>query len=1017
MSLAQILTFFLLIGLVGASFGVSYSIAKKKYAQPVDCKPQDEWSAWSKCTRDCAGGQQYSTRSIAQMPLFGGQPCTTEQLLRSQSCPEYESVPCGQPCKPGNPNSYFWAPCPPCRKGDTQPVQYKIVPPAQTATYMGVDCKVDDVFFYRECEDDVPLCPPDIDCEIVPYTTSSCNVPCGSGTQLVFSSISQFPQGNGAPCQLENLIVEQSCYTTSCDCDALPWSNVWSDCNAACGPGVSVMIREPDPMLPNDGWCPYVSITSCTYGQCVPQANSPPECVAPSTDLVQSLCYLSCAGYPLPELDPSLCSVTAEMIANICGGASGWGAGYAGGSFDASGQAQESFLAYGLNDCVEPQDCSLSTWSDFGQCSRPTCSSNWPLGGTRTRVRTIVSPGNAGGVPCTALVYIDREPCNNQVPVSYTAFNTATEEYVQSVSSPECDAPYCSVSAFYSVSGFLGGCGNTCSQTWMRSITEFNDIELCPALPSYYVSVSTCCGSNPSFPSAQCGSLSSCTSCEWLSYQSLLNVFPNPLACPYNSAILSTKSIDMPLVQETNKPNENCNLNLPCEFNLTDTSSMSPFSCSSFFTICSAFPDGCPVGCDNLICSGHGTCIQKESGGTCSCNEGFSGEACEFFSATCPVASVSGLVCNGMGVCTSVSGPQGNTYSCVCNVSADTTPDCTGEATSWCWVYGEVEGKIMSSQFSYGRISKLLGALPIVTSDAYTFTEVDCTQLAIRARSSLTTLPSQRYLRKVSAAPIAFGQNAAELDHGNVSVYSITSYGLSGRVRGFVPTTLVSNLGLRQCASYLPTPIGTEANPPITSEQFVQLVTGPIISERFIQRYVPGSAPPLCESIFEVTEFDNQIAEQEAEQVVVPQQPPAPPYVQPFELYKLDFSSFFGEFDEYTGLTPFYLQPTFQQFGANVVAQIEEDGFLTTKSVPNILASLPLLQEGDAIQLAVEGGGQDPDFLYTVSSSIQNKVVYLPSWTNNQLMILVDGYAQFQLANLTSGSSALKGYMVQGTPL
>jgi len=59
---------------------------KKKCNQmkcPVDCK-MSEWSAWSKCTKECEGGSQSKTRSILTEPKNGGNAC--EGVSSSQSC-------------------------------------------------------------------------------------------------------------------------------------------------------------------------------------------------------------------------------------------------------------------------------------------------------------------------------------------------------------------------------------------------------------------------------------------------------------------------------------------------------------------------------------------------------------------------------------------------------------------------------------------------------------------------------------------------------------------------------------------------------------------------------------------------------------------------------------------------------------------------------------------------------------------------------------------------------------------
>mmetsp|Transcript_63572 Transcript_63572/g.151635 ORF Transcript_63572/g.151635 Transcript_63572/m.151635 type:complete len:826 (+) Transcript_63572:40-2517(+) len=50
---------------------------------PVDCT-LSEWSAWSKCSSDCGGGDQYRTRSVERVGLYGGLKC--DSTMQAQAC-------------------------------------------------------------------------------------------------------------------------------------------------------------------------------------------------------------------------------------------------------------------------------------------------------------------------------------------------------------------------------------------------------------------------------------------------------------------------------------------------------------------------------------------------------------------------------------------------------------------------------------------------------------------------------------------------------------------------------------------------------------------------------------------------------------------------------------------------------------------------------------------------------------------------------------------------------------------
>jgi len=77
-------------------------------ACPIDCTMGD-WSGWSKCSKDCGGGQQGRSRPVEQDALFGGKECpgtSEERLCNTDSC-DQDCVlsdwggwgPCSKACK------------------------------------------------------------------------------------------------------------------------------------------------------------------------------------------------------------------------------------------------------------------------------------------------------------------------------------------------------------------------------------------------------------------------------------------------------------------------------------------------------------------------------------------------------------------------------------------------------------------------------------------------------------------------------------------------------------------------------------------------------------------------------------------------------------------------------------------------------------------------------------------------------------------------------------------------------
>lgn len=820
------LEIFIIVLLVGAAvFGFMFKVSNAQFSKKRDCQPEKAWSEWGKCTQDCEGGWQFRTRSVLALPANGGAQCSQSDLLQSQSCNTL--VPCGQNCRPGNPSDFQWYPCPTCAEGNVQPVQWKIVPPLQTATYGGQDCEIDQVLLVRSCEGFIPPCPPNIDCQLKPYFIGPCSVPCGSGTQFVFSSISVFPSGNGAECPFDKLVTQQSCFLGPCNCDQLTWSGSWSECNAACGPGVQIMMRDPQPGAA-DALCPYFSISECQLAEC-PNLT----CTAPSIDFVQAVCYLLCKGFSLEQLDldPNIC-MSDEILNAVCG-------------FN-NPQVTQTSTWLGLNNCAAPLDCSLSSWSSFGSCSLPNCQLEAPYGGTQTRVRTIVNPGNSGGIPCVNQIFIDTQPCNNSVNVSYSAWNTASNTFVASVSTPTCSISDCEISQWYSVTGFLGGCGATCTQVWNRSITNPGSFPAaCPTDPNFYVGTSTCCGFPPDVSPSPggCGTLPTCTVCEWLTWTSL------SLNCP--SEIITPKSItiDAPLIQDSNKPGPSCfALGSQCSWDtiVATNPTWSQFSCSSFIKSC-AGTGPCPIGCDGFVCSHHGFASKTTySGGivscTCVCDPGFTGTACETALPRCPIASVSGLECNGLGSCNNLL-----PFTCSCNNPNDTTPDCTGSSTSWCWIYGVIDGNLNpTSALQVNTVRKLLGAIPIASTTNFTFTEQMC--LSISEFGSL----SANSLTVVQPQPVLFGMNAPFGITNTIPATNIKRMFLQTTVSSAPPKTLVT-----QNTTSFPASVTHFCRDfsSLTTQDLLSLTFGTSFSKGFIPKFMPGSSPVQCESLFTLSNF------------------------------------------------------------------------------------------------------------------------------------------------------------------
>lgn len=824
--------FTVIVCLVGAllAFYVGFNLSRSALRQGQSCVyepwPLDSLGNialdkldWGPCNRDCQGGLRFATRGILVPATDGGTPCDPNQLIISQSC--NDTVLCGQPCVPGDPASAPWIQCPTCVKGDAQPYQWKIVPPVHEATYGGKECNINEVFFTKPCDTAVPACPPDIDCVYGFQGQTTCSVPCGSGTLYEYYTISSFSSGDGIPCDFSILISEAACYEGACpDCNSLfPPDGTWSQCNAACGPGIEVQIRDPAGSF--SALCPYFRTRSC---QITPCENN--TCVPPSIDMIQALCYLSCSGLPLPDppLAPGMCT-TSSMFASICDDFNG----------DFSGP------------CAVPQDCSVSSWSSYGGCSLFQCNELFPDGGVETRVRQVVQQGQAGGLPCTDPQFAQLEfmPCNNIVPVTWSQWSDSLGQFTTSVMPPQCTQSGCSYSAWYSITSCSALCtaipGNVELE---RSVTSFPVAggATCSIDPDFYFSQSSCTNAAP------------CTSCTWQPWTSITGrwttcppgysnpyfpQFPDPVPPPSNF-----QSCGFPAGQ-TCSTNTLPLGNFIAGQNLDGT--YKTHTCSAYAIECSAF--NCPMGCNGHTCSGVGTPVFYPNDGnvcSCSCPPWYGGEACNIQpSVTCGVNEY-GLECSGIGTCVYTSETYNSQWagSCSCPFG-DTTSDCSGQASSWCWIYSTIRidnpSDPLKDKNQYVR--KLLGAVPILESPLSSFTVDDC----LRISQNGTFDPNDPfYPFKNQSMTLAVPMGVTYANGGFSTLSAIQQVDVSGVVQSARPQTL-----------------DLAGNCLLTGE-FIRLalqyqVPG-VNFAQFTPHLLPGSWPPRCESFLEANYFTAEVA-------------------------------------------------------------------------------------------------------------------------------------------------------------
>ena len=674
---------------------------------PQACQESSTWTPWSTCSKPCAGGVQYRTRAIQQQPTDGGSSCEVGDFVQSQSC--NNDVPCGVDCIPGNsgPDSTAqWSGCPSCTpaSGET-PMQWRFIPPSQNQGLDGKPCALQDVFQVRACSITYPaiadtICTQDKDCEIdtsVITYQAPCSAQCGTGTQLTMYSISQLPQGLGRGCDWNELIQSVQCNAGACpsveDCATQTqgkWQP-WTTCTSPCGlPADNWQFSTRIPDGPDDT-CPTLKSQSCLPLASCPATRS--SCAPPTWDLLQSLCYLQCAGDPQAlsyATQVGYCSVSQALLDEVC----------------EQGDA-----------CAAPADCSLTDWSTWSSCTIQFCDpQQFAEGGVQQRTRAIVAEASGGGVPCSVFLLNDTRPCTNSVAVTYQAVDASGMGLTQTTMAPQCNPQPCQLSNPYLVESCSVACG-TGVEWWAQSVTvPAKDGGSCR---SNLVSQKPC--TQPA-----CGT---CTLQRWEDYFATCGSSCwSPCSAACNGVKFATRSVVTPAP-----------LGGTCDFSqlVTQTACCENCNCDTV----------CPIGAGQLPCGGHGTCTSQTTDGgvswqgTCTCDEGWQGYACG--DRGCPLGP-NGQLCNGplFGTCSG--------RSCTCN------PGISGDACTqggWCYIstmmnWTQTAQDSASSPWVTQTASYFgdIGAVPIDS----TFTEVHCEQLAalppIDAQAFVVPQISQNYM-------------------------------------------------------------------------------------------------------------------------------------------------------------------------------------------------------------------------------------------------------------------------------
>eukprot|EP00931_Biecheleriopsis_adriatica_P068777 TRINITY_DN4268_c1_g1_i1.p1 TRINITY_DN4268_c1_g1~~TRINITY_DN4268_c1_g1_i1.p1 ORF type:complete len:2284 (+),score=382.55 TRINITY_DN4268_c1_g1_i1:32-6853(+) len=415
----------------GSSCSGDFNMTKPcGFEKPINCL-LSEWGEWTMCSLSCGGGVRAALRRVIREANYGGMACEAG-LRKTETCGE-------EPCDAtANCELDEWGPWHGCdAPGATQMTRARKV--LHYAQGQGTPC-------------DAPLtemagCSESADSNWCVYTDwatwSTCPVACGGGQQQRSRSLTG--NANCRPMALVDLKELRACNTDSCDlaesCHLSEWSE-WDECSQECGTGVSTRSRHIDQAAANGGQncvaalkemkdcviksCPvrdcvwaawdHWSGCSCTCGGGLKRRNrvievTPREGGDPCSPSDKSE-VAPCNTEPCGECIDGLWTAwsTWSGCTSTCKPAYRWRhRSVARRNNDCgtpvTGMEEEYEMCDYLDACDVDQDCGLSEWTMWNDCS---CSCY----GVTERTRRVLSFAKGRGIKCEEMSLKEIAPCN-----------------------------------------------------------------------------------------------------------------------------------------------------------------------------------------------------------------------------------------------------------------------------------------------------------------------------------------------------------------------------------------------------------------------------------------------------------------------------------------------------------------------------------------------------------------------------------------------------------------------------
>jgi hypothetical protein len=391
---------------------------------PVDCV-MGQWSVFTKCSKDCGGGQRSRARTIVRAASNGGAQCGT--IANIEAC---NDTPCPVDCVMQDWSLTVWGKCDAsCNGGQRVRTRVMLAPAFYGGKVCGAAAQIE------QCNNHA--CPSD--CEMHAWSIwSSCSASCKMGWQTRSRAIKADAANGGKACG--PVADKQECNAGPCPvhCAVTMWGQ-WTACSKTCDNGGARGTQQRarsviSPSQNNGQVCP--SLTSKRECAALP---CPVDCVPEEWGLTWPKCSVSCGGgiqtrrrgvASLERHGGKACSASMLVAVQACNvhacpidcALSQWSS-YTtcsmscGGGHQSRARTVDVATAYGGKMCGNlnhvaacnihpcPVDCATTSWGVWSTCSQ-SCG-----GGERTRARFEMIATAYGGAVCPPLTFT--ESCNS----------------------------------------------------------------------------------------------------------------------------------------------------------------------------------------------------------------------------------------------------------------------------------------------------------------------------------------------------------------------------------------------------------------------------------------------------------------------------------------------------------------------------------------------------------------------------------------------------------------------------